>query len=86
MTPGSELRRNPANGKLAIVAPARASRPAEAAGRDAVTPPCPFCAGNESLTPPEVDALRPAGGRRDGPGWRVRVVPNKYPALAGRHE
>jgi UDPglucose--hexose-1-phosphate uridylyltransferase len=74
------------SGGLAIVAPARASRPADAAGRDAGTPPCPFCAGNEALTPPEVDAVRPAGGAPDGPGWRVRVVPNKYPALEGRHE
>lgn len=87
MTPdGGDLRRNPASGKLSIVAPARASRPADAAGRDAAAPPCPFCAGNEALTPPEVDALRPAGGEPDGPGWRLRVVPNKYPALAGRHE
>lgn len=86
MTPdGGELRRNPASGKLSIVAPARASRPADGAGRDAAPPPCPFCAGNEALTPPEVDALRPAG-EPDGPGWRIRVVPNKYPALAGRHE
>jgi UDPglucose--hexose-1-phosphate uridylyltransferase len=83
---GGELRRNPASGKLAIVAPARASRPAVADGKDAAAAPCPFCAGNEALTPPEVDALRPAGGEPDGPGWRVRVVPNKYPALAGRHE
>ena len=86
MTPGGELRRNPASGKLAIVAPARATRPADAAVRRDAAPPCPFCAGNEALTPPEVDALRPAGGAHDGPGWRVRVVPNKYPALDGRHE
>ena len=86
MTPGGGLRRNPASGKLSIVAPARASRPAAAAGRDAAAPPCPFCAGNEALTPPEIDALRPPGSTSDGPGWRVRVVPNKYPALAGRHE
>jgi UDPglucose--hexose-1-phosphate uridylyltransferase len=83
---GGDLRRNPASGKLSIIAPARASRPADAAERDAPAAPCPFCAGNEALTPPEVDALRPAGGEPDGPGWRVRVVPNKYPALAGRHE
>jgi len=83
---GGELRRNPASGKLAIVAPARATRPADAVGRDAGAPPCPFCTGNEALTPPEVDALRAPGGEPDGPGWRVRVVPNKYPALAGRHE
>ena len=30
--------------------------------------------------------MRPGGGAPDGPGWRVRVVPNKYPALDGRHE
>jgi UDPglucose--hexose-1-phosphate uridylyltransferase len=83
---GGELRRNPANGKLSIVAPARASRPADAAGRAAGAPPCPFCAGNEGLTPPEVDADRPAGGAPDGPGWTVRVVPNKFPAIEGRHE
>lgn len=43
---------------------------------------CPFCAGNESQTPPEVFALRPVGSRADGPGWEVRVVPNKYPAFS----
>ena len=84
---GGELRRNPVSGKLTIVAPARAARPADAPERDdPASPPCPFCAGNEALTPPEVDALRPSGGAANGPGWRVRVVPNKYPALAGRHE
>jgi UDPglucose--hexose-1-phosphate uridylyltransferase len=87
MTPrGGDLRRNPANGRLTIVAPSRAARPADDAGRDEGPRPCPFCAGNEALTPPEVDALRPGGGVPDGPGWTVRVVPNKYPALEGRHE
>ncbi len=47
---------------------------------------CPFCYGNESKTPPEILAYRPNpnGGpppERDTPGWRVRVVPNKFPAL-----
>lgn len=38
---------------------------------------CPFCPGNEGLTPPEI--------LRDPPGgaWRVRVVPNLYGALEG---
>jgi UDPglucose--hexose-1-phosphate uridylyltransferase len=44
---------------------------------------CPFCDGNETKTPPEVEAFRPEGGARDGPGWLTRVVPNLYPALAG---
>jgi UDPglucose--hexose-1-phosphate uridylyltransferase len=38
---------------------------------------CPFCPGNENLTPPEV--LRIPNG--DG-SWRMRVVPNKFAALA----
>ena len=47
---------------------------------------CPFCPGNESKTPPEIQAYRPNpnGGPpplRDTPGWTVRVVPNKFPAL-----
>lgn len=45
--------------------------------------PCPFCPGNEAATPPETFALRDAGAA-DSPGWRLRVVPNKFPAFAGR--
>jgi UDPglucose--hexose-1-phosphate uridylyltransferase len=37
------------------------------------------------MTPPEVLALAPPGRAPDTPGWRVRVVPNKFPAVA-RHE
>jgi len=39
--------------------------------------PCPFCPGHEEETPP---ALETYG--RDG-SWRVRVVPNLYPAFHG---
>ncbi len=42
---------------------------------------CPFCAGNEKMTPPEIIAQRPNNTLPDTPGWSVRVVPNKYPAL-----
>ena len=42
---------------------------------------CPFCYGNESKTPPEIVAYRSDGSRRDSPGWTLRVVPNKFPAL-----
>ena len=67
--------------------PGRAGRPG-AIGRTtrvADAAECPFCEGHESLTPPEVAAIGRAGGRADGPGWTVRVVPNKYPAFPG-HE
>jgi UDPglucose--hexose-1-phosphate uridylyltransferase len=36
------------------------------------------------MTPPEVLALGRAGGAPDSPGWAIRVVPNKYPAIAGQ--
>ena len=95
---GGELRRDPVNGKLTIVAPARATRPhggaagagergGRAGGRaEAAAASCPFCEGHEALTPPEVDAVRPGGGAADSPGWTSRAFPNLYPALVGRHE
>ena len=42
---------------------------------------CPFCPGNEGKTPPEVLAYGRNGSGRDTPGWSLRVVPNKFPAL-----
>ncbi len=43
--------------------------------------PCAFCDGNETQTPPEVLAYRDHGSAPNEPGWRVRAVPNKFPAL-----
>jgi UDPglucose--hexose-1-phosphate uridylyltransferase len=42
---------------------------------------CPFCEGHEDRTPPEVFALPAEGREPNSPGWRVRVVPNLYPAF-----
>ena len=65
-----------------IVAPGRSGRPRPVEPRsESAAPVCPFCEGNESETAREVFALRGAGTRPDRPGWTVRVVPNKYPAL-----
>ena len=36
--------------------------------------PCPFCPGNEDMTPKEIFSLSSDGG-----GWSVRVFPNKFP-------
>ena len=41
----------------------------------------PFLEGHEAYTPPELYAIRPNGGSANGPGWQVRVVPNRFPAL-----
>jgi len=43
-------------------------------------PACPFCEGNEAMTPPEVAAIRP-DGEPNGPGWKVRVIPDRRPVL-----
>ena len=87
MDASDRLRRDPVTGKLAVIAPERRHRPgAPAAERAVGQTACPFCPGNESLTPPELDAFRAPGTRPDGPGWRVRVVPNMYPAFPGGHE
>ena len=41
---------------------------------------CPFCYGNESMTPPEIESIRLDESKPDTPGWKTRVVPNKFPA------
>lgn len=63
-----------------MIAPDRAKRPG--ASRPALDPPsldelatCPFCAGHEEMTPPQTLVLP------EQSEWRVRVVPNLYPAL-----
>jgi UDPglucose--hexose-1-phosphate uridylyltransferase len=49
--------------------------------RDQSADSCPFCPGQEHQTPPEVFAVRDPSTRPNQTGWRVRVVPNKFPAL-----
>ena len=83
-----ELRKDPIVGRWVIISTDRAKRPTDFV-REGVKIRggfCPFCYGNESKTPPEIQAYRPSanGGpppERDSPGWTVRVVPNKFPAL-----
>lgn len=78
-----ELRKDPVTGRWVIIATSRAKRPAEFT-REPVPVPgkgfCPFCAGSESKTPPEVLAFR-TQGHANSPGWTLRVIPNKFPAL-----
>ncbi len=78
-----ELRKDPLSGRWVILAPQRATRPQDlGTARDVpVLARCPFCPGGEIGTPAEVLAVRDVGSIANGPGWRVRVVPNKYPAV-----
>jgi len=86
----NELRVDPLTGLKSIIAAGRASRPGGGFHADPADPvdpeKDPFLEGHEDRTPPEVWALRPGGGAPDTPGWRVRSVPNLYPAVSAEAE
>ncbi len=78
----SEIRLDRIHNQYVVIAPERLHRP------DLIKPEkntqdlnhrCPFCEGNESLTPPEVYAIR--DNMPNSPGWKTRVVPNLYKAV-----
>jgi len=80
----SELRKDPIAGRWVIVTTDEINKPEDyeqdipqkwRAGA------CPFCYGNEASTPPEIVAIRDNNTAPNTPGWQVRVVPNKFPAL-----
>jgi UDPglucose--hexose-1-phosphate uridylyltransferase len=79
-----ELRKDAVTGRWVIISTDRRKRPndfrlepAKVIGGEY----CPFCPGREDMTPPEVLAFRQNGGAPNRPGWDLRVVPNKFPAL-----
>jgi UDPglucose--hexose-1-phosphate uridylyltransferase len=76
------MRLNPLTGRWVTIVAERARRPTDfvpladeleiyAGG------PCPFCPGSEDSTPPALETVD------EGGGWRMRVVPNLYPAFDG---
>jgi UDPglucose--hexose-1-phosphate uridylyltransferase len=78
-----ELRKDPISGRWVIISVERGKRPT-----DFVSPSqrkkggfCPFCPGNEYTTPAEIIAFRPSDTKPNSPGWTLRVMPNKFPAL-----
>src|SRR4051812_28581198 len=84
----AEFRKDPITDLWIIVAPERAQRPLPSLILGAALQPdhCPFCVGNEDDTPAEIFAVRAKDTEANQPGWIVRVVPNKYPALFERGE
>ena len=78
----SQLRLNPLTGRWVTIVADRAERPSDFAPR---TPqveadpgrPCPFCPGHEEATLPALETLD------EGGHWRMRVIPNLYPAFDG---
>ena len=80
----SEFRKDPISDHWVIIAPNRAGRPEQfAPASDGRIPRrCPFCRGHEEDTPPAVAVYAPDDSSADSQAWQVRVVPNKYPAVA----
>ncbi len=78
-----ELRKDPIIDRWVIISTERGKRPVFFSEEEAPVKVsmCPLCPGNEAMTPPEVYSLRTDGSHREGPGWSLRVVPNKFPAL-----
>lgn len=80
-----ELRKDPVLGRWVIISTERAKRPKdfkfEPEEKKINPQECPFCPGNENATPPEIYAIRVDGTHPNTPGWSLRVIPNKFPAL-----
>ena len=82
-----QLRQDRTTKEWVIIAAERAKRPNDfkkaepVIERPSFQPDCPFCPGNEHLTPPETLAYR-SGGPPNSSEWWVRVIPNKFPALS----
>lgn len=79
----AELRRDPIVGRWVIVDTQEPSKPQDYEHEQHTwrAGVCPFCYGNEAMTPPEIDAFRDPHTAANTPGWQVRAVPNKFPAL-----
>lgn len=78
-----ELRKDPITGRWVIIATERGRRPSSysSVSKRMHASMCPFCPGQESQTPPETLAYRQNGSNPNEPGWSLRVISNKYPAL-----
>jgi UDPglucose--hexose-1-phosphate uridylyltransferase len=79
----SQLRWDPLTQNWVIITRAQGRRPDDfiLEREQVVMDSCPFCYGHEERTTAELYAVRPDGSPPNTPGWQVRVIPNKYPAL-----
>jgi UDPglucose--hexose-1-phosphate uridylyltransferase len=78
MSGSAELRQNVLTGRWIAVAPNRGDwQRARYEHTEPFANSCPFCPGHEEELAPLLVEVK-AGG---DPGWRIRVVPNRYPAF-----
>lgn len=77
----SEIRLDRISNQYVLIAPERLHRPDLYTRRktERTVRRCPFCEGNEALTPKEVFAMRE--NEANSTGWKTRVVPNLYKAV-----
>lgn len=80
----SEIRYDPLHDTHVLIAHERLHRPdfSPKKDEDASDKGCPFCEGNEAMTPKEIFAIRPPETFANQKGWQTRVIPNLYKALA----
>lgn len=81
----THIRQDTLAGHWVIISESRAARPIGVQAPPRETQKgwlCPFCEGNESTTPEEIEAVRGERSRPNAPGWSIRVVPNRYAALS----
>jgi len=74
----AEIRKDPFSGARVIYSPGRENRPDFTGVKKSIelSPEnCPFCSGNEGMTPPEIYRIG------ENSAWKVRVIPNKFPVL-----
>ncbi len=75
----TEIRKDPFSGSVVIYSPDRENRPDFTGIKRSIelSPEnCPFCEGNEDMTPPEISRISDSGS-----SWKIRVIPNKFPVL-----
>jgi len=79
----ADLRKDPVIGRWVIIDADHFTKPEEFEYEQYIPKGglCPFCYGSESMTPPEIEVIREPDTSPNTPGWKVRVVPNKFPAL-----
>lgn len=82
-TSAPEYRTDVLTGLVSLIAPARSARPSARHPEPTISrTDDPFAEGSEAETPHESFAARKPGTIPNGPGWNLRVVPNRYPAVA----
>lgn len=79
----SEIRQDPTTKEWVIITKERRKRPSDFTHQElrnekpSTINSCPFCPGNESMTPPEVLCYKNSNTN----SWQVRVFANKFPAV-----